>query len=564
VEIRSASGAHNVHPGDLLPDALTGLLTASAFTYSLAVAPAQFAQGDHIGDSAIHRDAFNFYVQDSWKLAPRLQLDYGLRYEINTPIRESQKRTSAPDLSRDSGFIPGSRFLINPDPGFRWDKKGWGPRVALRWGATSKTRILAGAGITTLLPNLWQDNALTGGTPFVLYPRLTAAPGQAIRFGTTITPEQIPVAYTPAGTPVFATGDSKDVPGNTRMDILRYERDLAALTPDHQITPLTVAGISPDFQNGYIGTWTAGIEQQLRGITFNAAYVGTAGIKLPVMDFPNGFTGAESAYAPYTQFDSAGRVTGGFGPMTIVTNRSHSTYHGLQLSAQNTLGHFGLGFQASYTLAKSIDDTSAVLANQTAPQDPFHTRNDKGPSSFDIRQAASFSVFQDLHHGWQVLGIGSFVSGLPFTVYSGVQQTGVGSTGSDRPDQVAAPEFSTSRTVREDYFGRGLDNPSFFHIPIQLPGGTGPNRGRFGTLGRNTFRGPGMRNFDMALIKDTPLLRRSGAERATLQFRTEVFNVFNLVNFGVPSNIVLGPGFGQISRTATTSRQIQFSVKIIY
>jgi hypothetical protein len=68
----------------------------------------------------------------------------------------------------------------------------------------------------------------------------------------------------------------------------------------------------------------------------------------------------------------------------------------------------------------------------------------------------------------------------------------------------------------------------------------------------------------MALIKDTPLFRRSGAERATLQFRTEAFNVFNLVNFGLPSNVVLGPGFGQISRTASTSRQIQFSLKIIY
>ena len=564
VEIRSASGAHNIHAGDPLPDSLTGLLTASAFTYSLAVAPAMFAQGDHIGDSAIHRDAYNFYLQDSWKLTPRLQLEYGIRYEINSRIREGGKRTSAPLLARETGVVPGSRFLINPDPAFRLDKNGWGPRVALRWSASPKTRVLAGAGVTTVLPNLWQDNALTGGTPFVLYPRLTAAPGQPIRFGTTITPEQIPVAYTPAGTPVFATGNSKDVPANTQMDVLRYERDLAALTPDGQITPLNVAGISPDFQNGYIGTWTAGIEQQFRSTTFNASYVGTAGVKLQSMDYPNGFTGADAAFAPYTQFDSTGRVTGGFGPLSLITNRSHSTYHALQLSAQNTLGKLGLGFQASYTLAKSIDDTSAVLGNLTAPQDPFHTRADKGPSSFDIRQAATFSLFQDLRHGFQVLGIGTFLSGLPFTIYSGVQQTGVGSNGSDRPDQIGVPALSTSRTVREDYFGLGLDNPSFFRIPTQVPGGTGPNRGRFGALGRNTFRGPGLRNFDIALIKDTPLLRRSGAERVTLQFRTEIFNVFNLVNFGLPSNIVLGPGFGQISRTAATSRQIQFSVKIIY
>ena len=93
-----------------------------------------------------------------------------------------------------------------------------------------------------------------------------------------------------------------------------------------------------------------------------------------------------------------------------------------------------------------------------------------------------------------------------------------------------------------------------------MPGGTGPNRGRFGTLGRDTFRGPAFYNFDASLVKETPLLR----EALKLQFRAEFFNVFNLVNFGLPANIVLGPGFGLISRTAGTSRQIQFSLKLLY
>ena len=79
-------------------------------------------------------------------------------------------------------------------------------------------------------------------------------------------------------------------------------------------------------------------------------------------------------------------------------------------------------------------------------------------------------------------------------MYSGVQQTGVGAGGADRPDLVEQPHFSTSGAVREDYFGRGADNASFFSIPINVPGGTGPNHGRFGTLGRNTFRGPGFSN----------------------------------------------------------------------
>jgi hypothetical protein len=318
-------------------------------------------------------------------------------------------------------------------------------------------------------------------------------------------------------------------------------------------------------------------------------YVGTAGIKLPVIDFPNGYTGAGPGFAPYTQFDSSGGIVSGYGPVSLMTNRSHSTYHGLQASLQKDLTASGLGIQASYTFSKSIDDTSAVFGgfisgfsgavSQTAAQDPFDTRLDKGPSNFDVKNAFAFSVFQDLHAdrlgllrpvgkkltaGWQLLGIGNVTSGLPFTIYSGVQQTGVGSNNTDRPDQIGVPDLSTSRTVREDYFGLGANNASYFYIPIDVAGGTGPNRGVFGTLGRNTFRGPSLQNFDIALIKDTPIAGGANGELASLQFRAEFFNLFNIVNFGLPSNIVLGPGFGEISRTANNSRQIQFSLKLIY
>jgi hypothetical protein len=589
VPIRSASGAHDIAIGDPLPDALTGLLTASAFAFNQAVAPPMFSQGASIGDSAIHRDAYNFYFQDIWKVSDRLTLNYGLRYEIESRIREQEKRTSAPVLGLNTGAAPGSELLINPQPPYKLDPNGWGPRLSLDWRAASNTTVHVGGAITTLLINLWQDNLLTGSTPFVVYPHLTAAPGQRIPFGTLITPQQLPTVYTIAGAPVFASGDSKQVPANTIMDVLRYERDEAALTPSHQITPLNVLGISPGFQNGYIATWTAGVEQKLGGANLSAGYVGTAGIKLPAMDFSNGFSGADPAFAPYTQFNSAGQITGGYGVTNAMTNRSHSSYHALQVSAQRNLTASGLGFQASYTFSKSIDDASAVIGGfisgqsgavaQTAPEDPFNASLDKGPSNFDARHALAFSLFQDLHAdrvpflrplgrtltaGWQVLGIGTLQSGSPFTVYSGIQQTGAGSQGTDRPDQIGTPDLSTSRKVREDYFGLGANNASFFAIPINVPGGTGPNSGVFGTLGRNTFRGPALHDFDLALIKDTPLVERAGAARASLQFRAEFFNVFNIVNFGLPSNIVLGPGFGEISRTASNSRQIQFSLKVIY
>ncbi len=577
VEIRSASGLHDIHAGDPLPDSLTGLLTASAFTYTLAVAPTMFPQGAHIGDAGIHRDAFNLYAQDSWKINDRILLNYGLRYEMTTRIRERSAQTASLDFYSSNGR-PAVNLVINPDPAYRWDPRGLGPRLGVEWRVSKDTLVRAGAGVTTILINLWQNNALTGNTPEVVYPRLTAAPGSPIRFGTTITPQQLPTPYTTSGAPVYATGDSKQVPGNTIMDVQRFENDLAALSPDRRITPLNGSAISRDLTNGYIGTWTIGVEQKIRAVTVNAAYVGTAGVKLTAMDFPNGYAGATPAFSRYTQFDSAGQITGGFGPITLLDNHSHSTYHALQVSASKNLTASGLGVQASYSWSKSIDDISGVLG-ATPAQDPFHTSADRGPSGFDATHATSFSLFQDLHAdrapllrdlgrkltgGWQMLAIGSLSTGLPFTVYSGIQQTGAGAGGADRPDQTGTPVLSTGRTVREDYFGLGDNDTSYFRIPVHVTGGTGPNDGRFGSLGRNTFRGPLFHNFDVAVIKDTPLAMRDGHERAALQFRSEFFNIFNLVNFGLPSNTLLGAGFGRISRTAGSSRQIQFSLKLIF
>jgi hypothetical protein len=317
--------------------------------------------------------------------------------------------------------------------------------------------------------------------------------------------------------------------------------------------------------------------------------VGTAGVKLPEYSFPNAYPGATPAFAPHTQFDSSGNVIGGFGVENIITATSHSTYHALQTSLSGTVGHGGPGIQASYTWGKSIDNTSQVIGGTGSTgavasgfsQNPYDTHPEKGPSAFDVTHGFGLSVAQDLHlesvdflhpitkrvtDGWELLSISSISSGSPFTIYSGIQQTGAGSNGVDRPDQIAKPQLSTARKDRQDYFGQGGNNATdFFSIPIHVAGGTGPNQGRFGTLGRNTFRGPAFYNFDFALIKDTPFGRRkSGAELMDVQFRSEFFNLFNIVTMGLPANILNGSGFGEISKTAGNSRQIQFSLKLIY
>jgi hypothetical protein len=587
VEMSSASGAHLIHVGDPLPDTLSSFLSGSPFAYTRAIAPPYFSNGEHIGPAAINRNQGAAWFQDAWKISNRFVLNYGLRYEAFTPITERARRTSS---IRNADNALGQEFVVNPQPGYESSRYNWQPRAQLDWHASTNTTVHIGGGLTSIPPNIWQDNMLTGGTPFVIYPRVTSTSVAPLSYGFQITPSQLPRTYTTSGQDMFPGDKTTSVAPNTVMDVDRYERDIATLLPDHQIVPLNVAGIDRHFGNAYLGTWILGVEHNLFGLTGNASYVGTAGIHLARAAYPNGYNGADETFARHTEFDNSGAIIGGFGTETLIDANSHSTYHGLQTSLQGTVPHGGPGIQASYTWSKSLDDVSSVTGGFiagasgpvafAAPQNPFDTRAEKGPSSFDVAHTFTLSVAQDLQleraallqnisrkatKGWELLSISSISSGVPFTVYSGIQQTGAGSYGVDRPDQIGVPHLSTARTKREDYFGLGEQNASYFSIPIHLSGGSGPNSGRFGTLARNSFRGPAFYNFDFSLIKDTPLGRRKGGSELTvLQFRSEFFNVFNIVNMGLPANTITGSGFGIISRTAGNSRQIQFSLKLLY
>ena len=584
VPIASASGGHNVAAGQQLPDTLSAFLSGSAFSYSVAVAPPEFPQGDQIGVAAISRYDLNLYVEDTWKLSPNLVLDYGLRFELYSPITERAHRTAGIE------FVNGRQlYLINPQPPYHWLGNNWGPRVRVSWQAAKDLWIRAGGALTTIPPNIWQDNLLTGAAPYVDYPRITAAQGAPLPIGTTIRPSDLPGVYTPGGVNILASGNSKDVPANTVWDVNRFDQALAQLSPSHLVSPLNASAISRNFRNALLGTWSLSVERTVHGIGISGGYVGTAGMYLPAIDFPNAFPGATAQFARYTQFHSDGQITGGFGTDMLATNRSHSTYHALQASGQGSLGKGGPQIQLNFTYARSLDDTSSTIgpgvgsasgaAQPAWPQNPFDTAADKGPSTFDVKFAFTATVVEDLHaervpglralgpkltNGWRLLSISTLTSGLPFTVLSGIQQTGVGSIGTDRPDQIGRPILSTGRAVREDYFGLGAGNASNFFIPVNVPGGTGPNDGVFGTLGRNTFRGPAFYNFDFALIKDTGWEAGRSHKSMNLQFRAELFNLLNIVNLGLPSNIIAGSGFGIISRTAGNSRQLQFSLKVMF
>lgn len=595
VDIPSASGQHNIQVGAPLPDSLTGLLTATPFSYTVSALAKVTAQGDKFDEAAVRRQAYNFYLQDTWKASPRLTINYGLRYEVDSRIHEAKHRTSSLEILGPNGqpatfWQPGAWELevFNPQPPYGKDWNGWGPRLSLDYSPGSHTVLHAGGSIVKALVNLWQDNFVTGGIPLAFTPYVSAQPGLPVSFQNSVVPFNLPEPYTTSGQLLFATGRTTDVPANTPFDMVRFQRDLAAATPGHQVQLVSGFGMARDFRDGYIATYSLGVDHDIRDVKLSAAYVSTDGVHLASIFFPNSYAGASPQFAPFTQFDSGGHILGGFSSESLMTSGSHSTYHALQTSLTKNSTRAGLGFQASYTYSKSIDDTSSAVGGffgtagvilQTFPQNPWNPGAEKGPSTFDVAHVFTVNIIQmlplervrwlrplgtPLVSGWQVLNITTLMSGSPFSVFSGIQQTGVGAQGTDRPDQIAQPTFSTNRKVREDYFGRGADNGSFFYIPIGVPGGTGPNQGRFGTLGRSTFRGPGFQNYDFALIKDTALAHRVNSEPATLQFRAEFFNVFNLVNFGLPSNIIRGSGFGIISKTAGPSRQIQFSLKLLF
>ncbi|MBV8631295.1 MAG: TonB-dependent receptor, partial [Silvibacterium sp.] len=394
-EIPSQSGMHNIRAGDPLPDTLSSFLSGSPFVYIVAIAPPYFSNGPHIGPAAINRNMGAVYAQDTWKISDKWVLDYGLRWEIYTPISERARRTSS-----FLNFSPDQQFAINPQPGYKTNFDGFMPRVQLTWKATDKLRVHAGGGLTVVPPNIWQDNFLTGSTPFVVYPHLTAAKGAPIQYGFQITPAQLPGVYTPGGANIFPSHKTKDVPPNTVMDVERYQNDVAALTPSKVVSPLNLSAIDPKFGNAWLHWWTAGVERDIGKLTADVNYVGTAAAHLPRISFPNAYPGAGPEFAPHTKFDSSGNIIGGFGVENVITGTAHSTYHALQTSLSGTFPHGGPGVQASYTWSKSLDDTSLVIGGtgntgaQALPfsQNPYDTHPEKGPSNFDVTHAFTISA----------------------------------------------------------------------------------------------------------------------------------------------------------------------------
>jgi len=321
----------------------------------------------------------------------------------------------------------------------------------------------------------------------------------------------------------------------------------------------------------YALEYNLNVERELaQGIIFSVGYFGTRANHLTREGEENPFEPALGhRYNPNLP-----------SPLLTVLTDAQSFYNSFQMSVSKRYSH-NLFWQASYTLAHSVDDASVDFFSESvndppASQNIFDRKGDRGPSDFDIRHNFVANAGYDLPGrgpligGWQVSAVASVHSGLPFTPVLGFDNADVQSLlTAERPNLVGNPFAGVCPN------GAGVGTPSCWFNPIAF---AVPPAGQFGNAGRNILRGPGFAQFDAALHKDFAI-----AERGKITVGVEAYNLFNHPNFGVPSNtqspLSLGgtgdavfkdaagnfaANAGQILTTVGTGRQIQLAGRFTF
>jgi hypothetical protein len=235
----------------------------------------------------------------------------------------------------------------------------------------------------------------------------------------------------------------------------------------------------------------------------------------------------------------------------------NSIFHALQLTAERRFSK-GVSILANYQFSKAIDDSSNAKSNGQSRTNPFDQRFDRGPADFDRKHVFNFSGLWELPGpqrqnplhwivgGWSLNGIVSMWSGMPLTITSGVDNARTG-TGNQRADLIGNPNLADDRS-RGEQIDQWLARAAFAPNAI----------GTFGTLGRNTFRGPAYASVDLGLFKRIPI-----TERITTTFRFEAFNAFNRVNLGNPSTAQNNANFMRIT-SAADNRILQVALRMTW
>jgi hypothetical protein len=514
----------------------------------------QFFQGGGQFDRGLRKWVAAGYAQDEFRITPRLTLNYGLRYEVNTPYVDIRNRMNAWAPGQQSTIYPNAPagLLFPGDLGVPAgiapvDYREFMPRVGLAWDpfGNNKTVVRAGYGIFY--------DGFTNGTGGPLQAAISALPWTQ--------------AYQLPG-PGFDLANP-------------YGGAASPFGTGNFVAPATVLTVQSGMRPPYSQNWNLSIERTLaKDYLLDVRYVGNKGTHLPRFIEAN-----PSIYGPgvnasnnneireYTTCNSDGICN--YGSVGLLADDSSSTYHALEVAFSRQYAH-GLSFLASYWYSKSLDYISSLNVAGSAPtlvagendlaQNPFDLAAEHGPSLFDATQRFMFSgswalpglraaprAARFLANGWQLNTITSLSTGTPFTVYDSADVSLQGSAPeisgfySSRPDLISNPNVGQPHTPNE-----WVSRSPFLQLNPQT------QAGQFGNEGRNVVRGPGIEDVDLSLFKYFNI-----DEVRRVQFRAECFNLLNHPNFGLPENDLESPAFGQILQ-AGSPRLLQLAVKFIF
>jgi outer membrane receptor protein involved in Fe transport len=327
---------------------------------------------------------------------------------------------------------------------------------------------------------------------------------------------------------------------------IRFDNALAVAGP----SGLAPATIDNNFENAYVQSWNLNVQREIfSNMALSLGYFGSKGTNLRVSRNIN--QPVNGGARPFARLSSSSPIRPGatLNNITQIESSGNSSYHALWATATKRLSR-GLQFDASYTFSKSIDYNS-LNSQGVIVQDSYNLKANRGLSDYDARHRFVISGLYELPftgnqlvEGWQLSAIVQSQTGNPVTiVVNNAAFTG------------------TNNTVRPDVTGPieilGTPNRWFDTAPFIVPAG------RFGSLGRNVVIGPGFNNTDFSVIKRTKL-----TEETIVEFRAEVFDLFNHPNFGQPGRVVGTANFGQITTTrfptgdSGSSRQVQFALKL--
>jgi outer membrane receptor protein involved in Fe transport len=474
------------------------------------------------------------FASDSWKVRPRLTIDLGVRWEPFFPYTDLNARIGAWHVGEQSQRYTNSpRGVVFagdpgvPDGGFDTVWANLAPRVGFAWDVfgDGKTAVRGGYGVFFDQPNTISWNSQADQAPF--------------------------------GTVLSTTGNLVNNILNPYAGAINpFPADLNppknAFFPQFSSQFLYVS----DMRNPYVQAWNFTLERSLPGsFVVRTSYAGSKGTRLvairelnPAVYAPGVTTATTNQRRPFAP---------GLGSTSLVEPVGNSTFHAFQITAER---RFAKGFSvlANYQFGKSIDDASANKGTGINRTNPFNQRFDKGRSDFDRTQVFNFSALWELpvHFsnravnavagGWNLNSIVSLISGYPFTVTSGVDNARTG-TGGQRSDLTGDPYLPDDRP-RGQQIQEWLRRTAFQANPL----------GSFGTLGRNTFEGPGYANVDVGLAKDFRV-----TERVTTTFRFEMFNAFNRVNLNVPTSSQTSGNFMRIT-SAYEPRILQFALRLTW